>query len=335
MITGRSSRADIETLMQMMWLTFTSPRFDEDAARRTHRQYETTLRNQHNSPQHALVNRAIRTLFDDHLRALSAQTMTLDELMQVNHRVGYDFFRSRFNSASGFDFVFVGDIDKDRLHRFIEIYIANLPSARVDTRIIDRGFRLNQTATTEVMHLGDQVTIKAYMFASDFPFNLYEDRRLDAATDVLNLLLFEYVREQIGGVYVVHGHGQTLMKPFPQSFIQIILFCDKERAEEIETAVFDVIRMLQENTFEDRFLDSYKETTLLNRQRRIITNQFWLNLINESVLYFGYDVAELLAREEFVNNLTREDIVKTINKYLDMDNMLKVVLFPEEEESAE
>ncbi|MCL2063004.1 MAG: insulinase family protein [Candidatus Cloacimonetes bacterium] len=326
-INGRSSINDLETGMKLLWLQFNELRYDEDAFETWRRKGELTIRNELNDPQMAHSAKTINVLFNDHPRSRGI-FMTHDDLMSIDHKTAFDFYQSRFDSANGFDFIFVGDINKDDLHRYIAAYIATLPSQRVDTRIIDRNLRFNQTSTIENIYLGSQQSIVRLAFSSDFTQSFEENQKYRATVGLLSLLLHEYVREQIGGVYYITAIPFVTTKPHSELSTNIHLFCDPERVEEIIEEILNVIATMKNNTFEDRYLESYKETT---RQRRINdsrTNNFWLTNINDMFLE-GYSPEQILGAQKLIDNLTREDIAEIANKYIDFDKQLRIILFPE------
>jgi zinc protease len=331
-ITGRSSTGDIRTAMQLIWLNFNHLNFDEDAFDRLVRQTEIWARNTLNVPR-AVFNKGVRNATFEDMSRLKDPRGNVDDLMEVNHRDAFEFYRSRFSSATGFDFVFVGDISKEVLHELIETYIATLPGDtrrnRTDTSIIDRNIRFSQESTTKHIYMGNEQTMVNIIFPTPFIDCLYERRMYSAATRLLSNMLFESVREGISGVYSIFAFASTNRYPYAEANISIQLSCDYERLEEIETEIIATIQMIKDDAFEDRLLTQFKETDRQQRENSRITNAFWADTIITNVLFWEDDAHDLLTAGEFVQNITREDMVLTITRYIDFGRMKRVILMPE------
>jgi zinc protease len=73
-VTGSASRKDLETMFQLIYLTFTEPRLDRDAFTVQATQAKTILANQAADPEFAfskaLSERCIRTILEDSRRPL-------------------------------------------------------------------------------------------------------------------------------------------------------------------------------------------------------------------------------------------------------------------------
>jgi zinc protease len=328
MLFGRSSVSDIETAFQLMWLTFTQPRFDADAFEVWRSRTDILNRNQLNQPQFAHSQAQVHLQYNRHPRILLYPTA--EELMSVDHKTAFDFFRSRFDSATDFDFVFVGDISKESLHALIESYIAPLTrNRRVNSQIIDRGIRFNLDAATEYIYMGNQMTIMRLTFTSPFPGDTNERRIFNSASTLLYDMLMHSVREDISGVYFIAAIPGVDLIPYPQASLHVHLFCDAERVEEIEIAILETIQSIKDNTFEDSFLQSFRVTNRQRRDNSLTTNTFWLNSLLDGVIFEGISVEESLGAGDFIQNIPREEMSRVMREYIDFDRMQRVILFPE------
>jgi zinc protease len=329
-IEGTSSVADFETLMQILWLNFTAPRFDEVAVDRLKQQAEIYIRNRDRNPEAVFEIIRDNILYNNHLRM---QPMQLEDLERDDHQAAFDFYRSRFSSVNGFNFTFVGNIDKDTLHRYIERYIAPLPSRRVDTRVIDRNVRFNQIALREnVYHGQDDKTIVNMIFTNDLPkrVSFREVETIIAFSRILTNILNEVVREKMSGVYYIYSIPNIDFLPFPQIAIEITFGCDPNRVEELIDAVSEQLNLLINNEFDEKYLHTYKETNKRLLEVRTRTNQYWANQI-WSTIFFDFDPNESLRNHATIaENLTREDIANVAKKYIDFQKKIVVVLYPED-----
>jgi predicted Zn-dependent peptidase len=71
-----------------------------------------------------------------------------------------------------------------------------------------------------------------------------------------------------------------------------------------------------------------KQQLLKQRETSLKTNDFWSNLLSNMWLQ-GDDITTIPAFEERVNKLTSKDIVDFLQKYFDVEQYVRVNLYPE------
>jgi len=334
MITGSSSIQDFETAMQLLWLTFHPPRLDEEAFQNWKRRTEIQIKNNLNDPENIHQEAILRVLYQGHPRSKGNTFMSMENLQSVELHKAIDFFTSRFNSVNGFEFVVVGDIDKDKLHSYIATYIASLPSQKINTEVVDRNQRLNQIATTEEIYQGSEQCIVRLIFPQDFHYSFQEYYQYQATIEVLSNILNEHIREEMSGVYYIVALPQMDRFPIEQVATQILMYCAPNRVDELVARIHQLISLVQNNTFDDVYLNTFQETAKQRRGNETRTNLYWVDMINE-MRYNGFSPEDILALPQLINNLTRTDIVHLVNKYIDIDKQLKIVLYPTIEELDE
>ena len=79
----------------------------------------------------------------------------------------------------------------------------------------------------------------------------------------------------------------------------------------------------------DEDIQKIRETQTKNREENLKQNRFWLNQLSA---YYrnGTDLETFYDREKLTENVNSKDLQAAANKYLNMDNYVKVVLMPEE-----
>ena len=325
-LSGRSSVKDFDTLMQLLYLNFTAQRFDPQAFKTWKHKSEIELRNVANEPQFIWSQEVSRTLYNNHLRT---RHLSISDISKVNHKVAFNYFKSRFESANDFNFYFVGNIDKDEMQKFIEQYIAPLPNKKTKAKDIDRNIRFSQKGVSKEVRKGqDERSMVMLLFANNYTYNLQENMRLEAMNSVLNNLLFENIREKMSGVYVVQAIEQTSNNEKPEVLVQVVLGCSPERVDELIVAIHDQLNTIKNNEFDDKYIDTFKETFRQRIDRDLRTNKFWLSrLVNLHLDNLNPD--EVLSVEIIAESITRDDVTNMAKKYINFDNMLRVVLLPE------
>ena len=107
-LNGRALRRDLETMFQLIYLTFTQPRADPEAFRAMTGQLSAVLANRQAQPDAAFEDALNGAVTQNHLRA---RPMTPDLIAQMNLDKSLAFYKDRFADASDFTFVFVGSFD--------------------------------------------------------------------------------------------------------------------------------------------------------------------------------------------------------------------------------
>ena len=327
LIEGTSSVADFETMMQLLWLSFTELKLDKMAFDTWMNAMSVSLGNLDRSPDFVYREEVNRLMYNNHLRT---RRLSVETLLEICHQTAFEFIRSRYDSANGFHFVFVGNITREELQKYIEMYIAPLPAHRVDTSIQDRGLRINRVQERKHVYQGqDHRTVVTMMFANDIENSFRARTTNDALSRILNIMLMEKIREEMSGVYYIHVLPTYLPALFNEVAISIEFGCDPERVDDLIAVIGAEIDLIINNEFEERFLVSFKEADLRWIEQSMRTNTYWItNLLD--VLVFGENTNHRMNEQGLIRNLTREDIVEMASRIIDIDSMHIVVLYPEE-----
>ncbi len=137
-LNGRSLRRDLETMFQLIYLTFTQPRADPEAFGVMKGQLEAALANRQARPEAAFADALNGAVSQNHLRA---RPMSPEVVAQMNLDKSMAFYKDRFADASDFTFVFVGSFDLATMKPLVERYLASLPSLRRKEAGRDVGIR--------------------------------------------------------------------------------------------------------------------------------------------------------------------------------------------------
>ena len=126
-LRGGASRRDLETMFQLIYLTFTQPRADPEAFKTLTAQWAATLANRQALPDAVFGDAVEEAVTQGHPRA---RPLTPAQLPQMRLDTSLAFYKNRFADASDFTFVFVGTIDLDAIKPLVERYLGSLPSLR-------------------------------------------------------------------------------------------------------------------------------------------------------------------------------------------------------------
>jgi len=326
-ISGSASPQDVETMFQLIYLYFTSPRRDSTAFLSFRSRLKGYIENRSASPETAFSDTVTVTLAQYHHRARPWSEKLLDE-MDLDK--SFDVYRDRFMDAGDFTFFFVGNFDLSELRPLVETYIGGLPSHNREETWRDIGLNYPEGIITKDVKAGMEPKSRVNIIFTG-PFQWVYQNRYDMSSmiDVLRIKLREILREDMGGTYGVGVSHSVSHYPEEEYSITISFGCSPERVEELTSAVFGQIDSLKTYGTKDTYLRKVKETHKRKRETDLKENSFWLNVLR-FYYYHDEDPLTLLEFDEKVENLSLDAIQKAAQKYFNMDNYVKVVLHPKD-----
>ncbi|MCK9244909.1 MAG: insulinase family protein, partial [Candidatus Marinimicrobia bacterium] len=324
--SASASPKDLETMFQLIYLYFTTPRRDSSAYLSYRNKMLTTLANRNVDPFAAFNDTVSATLSQHHFRARPWSVELLDEM---DLEKSYEIFRERFAEAGDFTFILVGNVQIDTVKQLIVRYLASLPTIDRIENWRDVGMRLPEGVVYNEARKGiEQKSFVQITFHGPFEWNHANRFLLTSVTDILRIKLREQVREEKGGTYGVRVNQSAIQYPHLEFRITIQFGCNPERAEELTTVIFNEVEKLKSELVSDEDLTKIKQIDLRTYETNLKENRFWLNN-----LYFYYfnneDPLNILNYPQLVAGLTKEKIQNAAQCYLPSDNNVRVILYPE------
>jgi zinc protease len=325
-VTGSSSKRDLETMFQLIYLTFTAPRPDEEAFAVQSGQTRTLLANQTASPDYAFAKTLTETIYQNHPRRRLTTPETVD---QWNLEKSLAFYKSRFADASDFTFVFVGDFDVNAIKPLAERYLASLPAIRRQEAFKDIGVRPPKGAIEKTVEKGVEPKSQvAIVFSGPMQYDPAHRIALGAAANVLQDRLRETIREELGGTYSITVSPSTQKNPNPEYNLVVQFTCDPSRTADLTKRVFQEIARFRNEGPTPEQTSNVKETLLRSFETSSMQNQYLLTVITSKYQY-GEDVAGVWQVPEVYQKLDSAAIQQAAKTYLDPDNHVQVTLVPE------
>ncbi len=328
-LAGSASPEDLETLFQLIYLTFTSPRRDSTAYLAFRTQIDAVLSNRSVSPADAFQDTLTVTLSQHHFRA---RPPTRDVYEEMNLDKSLEFYRDRYSDAGDFTFIFVGSFNVARLRPLVEHYLASLPSnGRVETWR-DVGIRPPEGVVERVVRSGVEPKSRTHIvFTGPLEFSRENRYALEALAEVLQIRLRERLREDMGGTYSVSVGSLAERDPVASYSLSISFGADPGRLDELAAVVFDEIDSLRARGASPTEVDKVRESQRRTLETSLKQNNYWLwRLLAADRL--GLSPREVLDTSSLIESLTPEMIRVAAQKYLLPDNYVRVSLYPENDD---
>ena len=323
---GGSSRKDLETMFQLIYLTFTAPRPDPVAFGVFKEQLKVALANQDALPDTAFADALNSALTQNHPRALRLKAANVDE-MNLDRSLA--FYKDRFADASDFTFVFVGSFDLPTMKPLVERYVASLPSLHRNESARDVGIQPPAGVVERQVRKGiepkSQVSI---VFTGSFENNEIHRLTLRAMGEMLSGNLHRTLREDLGGTYGVSVEPRFTKRPKEEYRIAISFTCDPARAESLIKSTFDVIAEFKSSGPSDGQVADVRQALMRDFETNSQRNGYLLSrLVNK--YDYGENIEEVFDIRASVDRLTAALIRDAARTHLDTRRYVEVMLLPE------
>jgi zinc protease len=325
-LNGSSSRKDLETMFQLIYLRFTQPRADATAFAVQTAQTKTFLANQSAIPGFVFFNTLNSTEYQNHLRRRLPTPATVDEW---NLDKSMAFYKDRFADASDFTFVFVGSFDLPTIKPLVERYLGSLPSIRRKESWKDVGVRTPAGVVEKRVEKGiEPKSESAIVFTGPFVYDQAHRVAIRAMSEILEKRLLETIREELGGTYGINASPGYERIPNPTYSITIEFGSAPDRTENLIKRVFQEIELLKTNGPTDKQVADEKETLLRDFEVNSKLNNYLLAQLTARYQQ-GDDPAGVWRIPEFYNKIDKAMIQEAAKTYLNANRYVEVMLFPE------
>lgn len=320
-VTGQAGEEDSESLFQLVHLAFTAPRRDENAFATWKNAMVAHFKNVSQSPELEFSEQMSMFQTQNNLRRRppdleSVGRVSLDRTMAI--------YRDRFADASGFTFIFVGNIDLQRFKGFTETYLASLPSTNRHETWKDLGISFPNGVQTKTVTYGREPKSHVrIVFHGAETYSPVTSHDVSTLADVLGIRLRETLREDMSGTYGVKVTGGISRRPKQEYVITIDFGCAPENADKLVKATFDEIARMQREGVGDDYLNRVREIKKRTREVQVNDDGYWLKRL-ESLYTFNDDPKAAEAPPRTTSDRIRD----TSKKYLDTKEYVLGVLKP-------
>ena len=327
-INGVCSPKDVETMLQLLYLNFVQPRYDETDYATLTKMLRSQLENAESNPDFVMQKRFMDVAYGHNPRRQVTTAKTMDgfrfELLPIVHDKLY-------RNANDFTFTFVGNVDMETLKPLVEKYIGSLPTAKTKTKAID-----DHSAPVTGETIGDFRTAMQqpkvsvhYLFSGQMPYTFKNRLALTFLTQALDSRYLISIREEKGGTYGVQVYGGAEYLPQESYKMHIAFDTNEEMADELlEIVMAEIEKIAAEGPLTED-IEKNREFMLKSWKNSLEQNNQWMRYI-QSKYTSGADY--LADYEKALRDLTNADVQAMAKKILEDGNLVKVIMRPEQAE---
>ena len=326
-VSGSSTPKDFETALQIAYLYFADPRFDEKEYETGIQQIKAILPNIANNPQFIFQNEMNKILYGNNPRVVELNDETL---AKANLATIERVYRELFKDAAGATLRIVGNVNPDEIKPLVEKYIGSIAKGK-------KADKVNKDNTISIIKGKVDETVKIAMetpkstvlqvYTAYMPVDTKTEVALEAANYVLDMIYTKTIREDEGGTYGVGTAMVGQREPEERVVIQISFDTNPEQAPKLRELAIKGLKELAENGPELEKFNMAIENFKKNIPETRISNSYWMSNISE-YLDHGYDYdAEY---EAAVNSVTPEDVKAVLQAVLAQNNLIEITSAPKE-----
>ena len=326
-IQGNSSVKDFETFLQLVNLYITQPRKDQGLFNSYISKTKSQLQFLKSNPRAFYSDTLTKIIYNNSPWVTAVPKP--EDFDNVTADKALDIYKQIFGNADGLHFTFVGNVDIDKAKPLFEKYLGSLPAQKTEHQFKDNGARpVRGVVDANIKKGKEPQSLVTVLWTGETDYNNNEKLAFRALIDALNIKVIEKLREELGGMYSGGLNGSIQKRPYVHYSVSASIPCGPENVDKLTNALFDIIKNAQDGKIPQTDLDKVKETLKKQYKVSIQENEPWLD--NLSQAYIDQNNPEdILNFEQRVDALTLQDLQKAAQKFLDMKNYVKAVLYPE------
>jgi zinc protease len=238
-VQGRSGSSpdDIETMFQVLWLRFNGVRRDENLYKSFIGKQQELVRNRLATPEARFSDAIVDAMYNGH--PYEPRAIMPQDVDKVDLDRSVALYRQRFASAKGLTFILVGDFDVAAIKPLLASYLGTLPTPDLPLAYRDVGLRPAKGVVRKEVKAGaEPKSIVSLHFTGPAEWSPAESLRLSAMVEVLNLRVFDVLRERLGLIYGGSISAGMARVPYQHYEISATLPTGPEKVDQLVAALF-------------------------------------------------------------------------------------------------
>ncbi|MCK5814494.1 MAG: insulinase family protein [Flavobacteriaceae bacterium] len=326
-ISGSSNTKDVETMLQLVNLRFTHPRFDESSYKVFMQQLDSYLIRKGADIKSKISDSLTVTLYGNNNP--KNRILTKEYVSEVSFETMKNIYNNRFANAADFEFFIVGDVKQEDLTPLLEQYIASIPTDESRENWKDNKAQWIQKNTDKDIYLvmeNPKATVR-FAVKNEMKYSLKNAQLMKTLGDVLQLRFTETLREEEGGTYGARSWGSLSKEPKEQGYLSISFDCNPDKVDDLVKIVNDEVQAIADGKIQQVDLDKTLKSYLKGREEAKNYNNYEMALLKNYVLE-GYNMNDSANFEDIVNAITVKDLQKIAKKLLKSSSSFEIVFKP-------
>lgn len=322
-ISGNCVVKDLQTMMELLYMTFTAFNINESDFAAGQELNRGLLHNQEAMPMFHFQKAVSKNIYDSPRN----QLLSLGVIDAADRQGILNIIHDQLADVQDFTFVFTGKINTDSLRRYVEQYIAPIPKGKSLAGVNEAEFSVKPGALTDIstFKMDTPQTYAAVILSGSIPYNARNSFVASMAGQVLTARLLKQIREDMGATYSVGAYCSLNRQGTVNAMLQTALPMKPETKDAVLAAIAAQLEDMAVN-ISDAELAKVKEFMLKSQTENERKNGPWAGAMS------GYSlrpVDTFICAKETITGITPSDIKAFIKELLKQNNYKVIVLDPE------
>ena len=322
-IDAGSTIDDVETMLQLVYLRFTTMRQDTVVFNSWKERRLTAMKNRNLNPMVAVGDTLTVTMYGNNPRNPLPK---VEDIEKIDYDRACELFSQRYANAGDFAFIFVGNFDIEKMRPLVEQYIASLPStgkkenhdaSQIPT--IRKGHHIKQLS----IPMESPKTTVLYNITANVKNTQKNRISYQILRQVLSMMYTEQIREQEGGTYGVSVSGDLARVPKNTLTMFINFDTNEAQAQSLLDKAISILNELAQNGPDSNKFNQVKEYIAKRRQSQIVENSYFMSILKNKVLYNNDDA---FTYDKTLNDLTEKDVQRLAKKIASSKDIIQIIM---------
>ena len=322
-IAGTSTPKDLETMMQLLYLSMTNLTKDEKAFENLKNTYTTVLSNKSNNPNMVYQDSIQSTLYLGNKLALLPNA---EDIQNINYDRVLDMQKQLYGNAKDFTFYFVGNYDEKVLLPLIEQYIASLPNKGMKLKNQKIPYAKGEVKNIFTKAMENPQSQAREMWFVKLPAYTQKTAVLaDISARLLEMKYLRSIREELSAAYST-GASCGLIFDYDGKLALTINGTAQLNPDKVDAAVPCFFKGMEETIAAPDANDLQKVKEILLKQAGVDekTNSYWMQVLS---MYDLRKVDTHTNYREMVKSVTAQQISDFLkNVVLKSGNHFEVIM---------
>ena len=322
-IDAGSTIDDVETMLQLVYLRFTTMRQDTAIFNSWKERRFNAMKNRNLNPMVAVGDTLTVTMYGNNPRKPIPH---IEDIDKIDYDRACELFSQRYANAGDFSFIFVGNFDIEKMRPLVEQYIASLPSTGKK-----ENYDASQIPTIRKGHHIKHLSVPMESPKTTVLYNITANVKntqknrisFQILRQVLSMMYTEQIREQEGGTYGVSVSGDLARVPENTLTMFINFDTNEAQAQGLLDKAINILNELAQNGPDSNKFNQVKEYIAKRRQSQIVENNYFMSILKNKVLYNNDDA---FTYEKTLNNLTEKDVQRLAKKIASSNDIIEIIM---------
>ncbi len=325
-VNGSSTPADVETMLQLVYLYFTKIQKDQESYDNLMKTQELLLKNKLLEPEAVFSDSLSLTLSNHNPRFAPT---TIDDLPKANYDRMLQMAREQTQNAAAFTFTIIGNYDEATIRPLIEQYLAALPGNAkkiVKGKDVEDSFKGHvKNNFSRKMETAKAIAVMTWR-NPQVAYTLDNLVCASMAGQILTIAYTEKIREEASAAYSVSARCALSRDDFRTTGTLLVYCPMKPEKADTALAIIDAEVQQMAKTVDAEKLRKVKEYMLKAVDDEAKTNGYWLRQISR---WRQWGIDTDTNYKKAVEAQTPATVAAFVAKLLQAGHRAEVVMLPE------